>query len=168
VGAQPTSSFADFVEAELPRLLGFARALTADDHDASDLVQDGLVRMARRWTSIRADGNPAGYARTVLVRLNIDRLRGLRREFPVAAVPDRPCIQAHTDAVPGWLVAAMRSLTPRQRTAIVLRYVDDLDVRSIAQAMECSVGTAKSHLSRGRDELRRRAAIAMREDQQHG
>ena len=56
-----------------------------------------------------------------------------------------------------WMLAALRSLPPRQRTALVLRYVDDLDLRGIAAAMGCSVGTAKSHVSRGLAALRLRA-----------
>ena len=39
-----------------------------------------------------------------------------------------------------------RSLTPRQRTSLALRYVEDLDVRTIAQRMGCSEGTVKSQL----------------------
>jgi DNA-directed RNA polymerase specialized sigma24 family protein len=45
-------------------------------------------------------------------------------------------------------------LTPRQRTAVVLRFVDDLALAGIAREMGCSLGTAKSHLSRGPQRLR--------------
>jgi RNA polymerase sigma-70 factor (sigma-E family) len=150
-------SFDEFAVAELPRLLGRARALTADEHDAWDLVQDCLVRIHRNWSRIDADGNPAGYAHTVLVRLNIDRLRRLRRELPSRSIPETAIEPTHRPEPEAWLVEAMRALTPRQRTAIVLRYVDDLDIAGVARAMDCSVGTAKSHLSRAREELRRHA-----------
>jgi RNA polymerase sigma-70 factor (sigma-E family) len=148
--------FEAFVDAQLPPLLGYARALSGNGHDAWDLVQECLVRMGARWSRIDRDGNPAAYARTTLVRLNIDRMRRGGRERLSEAVPD--C--GAEDAVPGldpWLLAALRSLPPRQRTALVLRYVDDLDHRGIAAAMGCSVGTAKSHVSRGLAVLRTRA-----------
>ena len=57
----------------------------------------------------------------------------------------------------GWLVEALTTLTPRQRTALALGYVEDLDVRSIADRMRCSEGTVKSQLSRGTQRLREHA-----------
>ena len=57
----------------------------------------------------------------------------------------------------GWLVDALRTLTPRQRTSLALRYVEDLDLRAIAARMGCSEGTVKSQLSRGTERLREHA-----------
>jgi len=148
--------FEGFVEAQLPGLLGYARALSGNDHDAWDLVQECLVRMGARWSRIDRDGNPAAYARTALVRLNIDRLRRRGRERPMELVPEAG-VEHLVPGVDPWMLAALRSLPPRQRTALVLRYVDDLDLRGIAAAMGCSVGTAKSQVSRGLAALRLRA-----------
>lgn len=147
-------SFADFVDGQLPALLGYARALTGDDADAWDLVQEALVRVGTRWERVDRDGNPAGYVRTTLVRLNIDRHRRLRREDLRAVPPDRVVIETPNLEIEPWLLEALRSLPARQRTALVLRYVDDLDLQRIADAMGCSVGTVKSQLSRGRAVLR--------------
>jgi RNA polymerase sigma-70 factor (sigma-E family) len=150
-------TFEEFAAAELPRLLGLARALTPNSHDAWDLVNDTLARASLRWRSIERGSNPAAYVRTMMVRLNIDRIRRLRREWLTSEPPE----QAYEDVLPGgvepWLAEAMAALTTRQRTAVTLRFVDDLDVTSIAREMDCAVGTAKSHLSRGLAELRRHA-----------
>jgi RNA polymerase sigma-70 factor (sigma-E family) len=145
--------FERFAEAELPRLLGFGRALTGTHHDAWDLAQEALARIGLRWSRFSRDGNPAAYVRTTMVRLNIDRLRRLRRETPVERIPDYLVIDSAGGPVDPWLVAALATLTPKQRTAVVLRYVLDLDLAGIAREMECAVGTAKSHLSRGLDRL---------------
>jgi len=149
-----SSEFEAFVDGELARLLGYARVLTGNDHDAWDLVQEGLVRVGLRWGRIERTGNPAAYVRTTLVRLNIDRLRRRGREHPVAAPPDIAMAVRLPEGVDAWLVEALASLTPRQRTAVALRFVDDLDVAGVAAAMGCSAGTAKSHLSRGLQRLR--------------
>ena len=148
------ASFTAFVDAELPRLLGYARVLTRDEHDAWDLTQEALARVGLRWSRIDAKGNPGGYARTVLVRLNIDRLRHLRREHPRGRLPEVAIEDRYAADVAPWLVAGLAGLTPRQRTAVVLRFVDDLDMAGIAAEMHCSLGTAKSHLSRGLQRLR--------------
>ena len=113
--------------------------------------------MGERWGRTRFD-EPAAYARTVMVRLNIDRIRRLRRELPLLGGPRRvePPVEVvgETEA---WLVEALATLSPRQRTALALRYVEDLDVRGIAARMGCSEGTVKSQLSRGTERLREHA-----------
>lgn len=152
-----SESFDGFVDAAAPRLLGLAHALTGNPHDAWDLTQETLARVGLRWKHIDRSDNPHAYARTAMVRLNIDRLRQLRRERPWADVPDTPAEETRNDGLDTWLVDGLASLSPRQRTAIVLRYADDLDVSTIAEQMRCSVGTAKSHLSRGLARLRAEA-----------
>jgi RNA polymerase sigma-70 factor (sigma-E family) len=151
---EPT--FEDFVAADSRRLLVLAFALTGNTHDAWDLTQETLARMAEKWTRVRTDHG--AYARTVMVRLNIDRVRRLRRELPFGQPPDRPTPPVRlTGEVDAWLVDGLAALSPKQRTALALRYVEDLDVAGIAERMGCSIGTASSHLSRGTERLRAHA-----------
>jgi RNA polymerase sigma factor (sigma-70 family) len=56
-----------------------------------------------------------------------------------------------------WLDAALARLPARQRAAVALAYLEDLPVDDIAKALGCAVSTAKTHLARGRDALRRAA-----------
>ena len=156
MGPVSESGFAEFAAAQSRPLLGLAHALTANPHDAWDLTQETLVRMGERWGRMHFD-EPAAYARTVMVRLNIDRLRRLRRELLTPDRADRPAPVISVGELDSWLIEALRTLTPRQRTALALRYVEDLDVRTIAQRMGCSEGTVKSQLSRGTERLREHA-----------
>ena len=151
-------SFDDFSAAQMRRLLGFAYTLTGNQHDAWDLTQETLARVGERWRKVR--DNPAAYARTIMVRLNIDRIRHVQRVRPVQETPDRahePVVVGEVDA---WLVEALATLSARQRTAVALRHVEDLDVRQIADRMGCTEGTARSHLSRGTERLREYARAA--------
>lgn len=150
------AGFDEFAEAETPRLLGLAYALTGNQHDAWDLVQEALVRVGLRWRRL-ADENPGGYARTVVVRLNVDRGRRLRRELLGGAVPEQPAPVELTQEIAPWLLDALAELTPQQRAVVVLRVLDDLDHAGIAERLGCSVGTARSHLSRGLVRMRERA-----------
>ena len=129
------TDFADFAAVQSGPLLGFAHALTADPHDAWDLTQETLARMGERWGRSRFD-EPAAYARTVMVRLNIDRIRRLRRELPLlgGGSDDAP-VGVVGDELDGWLLEALATLSTRQRAALALRYVEDLDVRGIAERM---------------------------------
>lgn len=148
--------FQEFVATQTRPLLGLAHALTADPHDAWDLTQETLARLGERWGRTRFD-EPAAYARTVMTRLNIDRIRRLRRELPLPVHREERAPADLVGELDGWLVEALATLSPRQRTALALRYVEDLDVRGIAERMGCSEGTVKSQLSRGTERLRKHA-----------
>lgn len=158
------ASFEEFVQVELPRLLGLAHALTGNNHDAWDLAQEALTRVGLHWSRIDTGGNPSAYARTTLVRLNVDRIRRLRREIFSDRVPDTGVEDRYAVAIAPWLLQAMNALTPSQRTAVVLRFTDDLDAAGIAREMGCSTGTARSHLSRGLQRLRDRANAVVTSD----
>ena len=166
----PTGSYDDFAVAEMPRLLGLALALTGDRHDAWDLTQETLARVGERWRSVHTQ--PGAYARTVMVRLNIDRIRRLRRELLPGSTPDQTVDVPLPEGAPAWLIEALATLSPRQRTALALRHVEDLDIAGVAERMGCSLGTAKSHLSRGTERLREHAAAAgitsASQEDQHG
>ena len=128
-------------------LLRTAVLLTGDHHRAEDLVQEALTKVAVRWRRL-SDANPEAYARQVMVHANISWWRKHRRETVVApsdTVPD-PSVPAGDAAVDRRLLldAALATLTPRQRTVVVLRYYDDLSQRDAADAMGVSVGTVKS------------------------
>ena len=151
-----SEGFAEFSNAQARPLLGLAHALTANPHDAWDLTQETLARIGERWARTRFD-EPAAYARTVMVRLNIDRIRRLKRELPLLVRSEPSAPVEVVGELDEWLVEALATLTPRQRTALALRYVEDLDVRAIAQRMGCSEGTVKSQLSRGTERLREHA-----------
>lgn len=63
---------------------------------------------------------------------------------------DRHSAEVVRDAV----LAALRELPPRQRAAVVLRYLEDLPVAEVARALDCSEGNVKSSVSRGLTRLR--------------
>ena len=164
-GRAPTSQEFDlFVADNADGLLRSAYLIAWDLNDAEDLVQECLLKVARRWPRVRKMEHPSAYARIVLVHLALDegKRRNRRRSElgPSAAAQldereDEGAIriigrvEASTD-----LLQALAQLPPRQRVALVLRYFEDLSEAEVAAAMECSVGTVKSTTSRALDRLR--------------
>jgi RNA polymerase sigma-70 factor (sigma-E family) len=146
--------FDDFVRSRSTGLLRVAYLLTGDRHSAEDLVQEVLEQMYVRWRRIR--GAPEAYARRALVNraTNRWRTRGRHPEAPLAhhdvAEPDPSEDIVVRDAV----VEALRGLPPRQRAAVILRYLDDLPVAEVARTLDCSEGNVKSSTSRGLERLR--------------
>jgi len=89
----------------------------------------------------------------VLLRESITRWRRRRwREVPVEQLPE----VAHDDRLDERLALrkALRGLAPRQRTAVVLRYYEQLTERETAALMGCSVGAVKSQTHAGLARLR--------------
>lgn len=151
-------AFDDWVAARGPSLLRFAYVVTGSQHAAEDAVQDALARACERWSKVSRTMDPDTYVRRMIVNAHISRWRRTRRESPVEAVlaadpqPDHADRLGTDDAV--WSVC--RTLPPRQRAAVVLRFYEDLDYPEIAAALGCSEVTVRSHVHRALAALRTR------------
>jgi RNA polymerase sigma-70 factor (sigma-E family) len=155
------SSFREYVAARGPALSRVAFLLTGTHADADDLVQQALANAYVRWSHIVRLDSPDAYVRRIMANQNVSWWRSRRRErltdhTPDVAVPDSAAAHASTQLVR----AAVRSLPPRQRAAVVFRYYEDLDDAAIAAALGCSVATVRSQISRALATLRGHADFA--------
>ncbi|UNX54844.1 SigE family RNA polymerase sigma factor [Georgenia sp. TF02-10] len=147
--------FEVFFRSHGPALLRTAVLLSAGDrHAGEDLLQDALESCLRHWGSRKIEF-PAAYVRTTMARL-AQRRRLSGRFLPLtnpegSRVVDEMVQVDQRDV----LLAGLRSLAPRQRVAVVLRYWEGLTEAETAEAMGCSVGTVKSQTHRGLHTLRR-------------
>ena len=139
-------AYADFARTHLPWLARTAAALTGSRHTGDDAAQEALVRAYVHWRRVSAADDPRAYLRRILVRCVLDAARrSSRREVPTerpldGAAPDVSGTHAEADR----LARALRLLAPRQRQCVVLRFVEDLDVRQTAELLGISEGTVKS------------------------
>ncbi|MET7747753.1 SigE family RNA polymerase sigma factor [Micromonospora sp. NPDC005367] len=148
------TEFDDFVRARSVSLLRVAYLLTGDQHAAEDLLQEVLEQLYVRWRHVQT--TPEGYARRALVNRAANRWRRRSRR-PEQALRDVDRVeQDHADdvALREAVIAALLTLPPRQRAAVVLRYLEDLSVADVATALACSEGAVKSQASRGLARLR--------------
>ena len=134
----------------------FAYFLCGDRDLAQDLVQEAFVRVAGRPTHIRGVHDIDAYLRKVVVNLYTSSLRRRRVErawlarresTPSVAGPDQV---AERDAM--W--RALQGLPRRQRTAIVLRFYEDLSEQAAADALGCSKRALNSLVVRALTTLR--------------
>lgn len=143
--------FDEFVTANTDGLLRAAYLIVWDLHEAEDLVQETLLKTAKRWPKVRRMDHPVAYARRILVNEALGgstRRTRARAELNGATTPERAAHDTppseHDD-----LLQALHELPPRQRAALVLRYFLDLPETEVAAAMGVSLGTVKSTTSRG-------------------
>ena len=152
---QPVAVLEDLLNVRGEQLLRAAIMLAGSHADGEDLLQGALERVYRHWG--RIDGDPEGYLRRTLYHLATDGWRRKRAWRARLGLLGRPETQPDgTDAVDNrdQLLRLLRELPPRQRTAIVVRYWEELTEAQAAQAMGCSTGTVKSATSRGMRKLR--------------
>lgn len=123
---------------------------------ADELAQDALVRVIEHWPQVSAMGNPEGWAYRVAFNLARSRLRRRLAERRAHDRSGRPATTSWNVDVASVLSvrAAVASLAPRQRQAVVLRYYADLPLAGVAEAMGCQTGTVKAHLHQALATLR--------------
>ncbi len=136
-----------------------AYLLTGDRAVAEDLVQDAFVRLAGRLVHLRDPDAFDAYLRTTVVNLTRSHFRRkrvennyLERQRTIAAAPTAAPARPVEDREDLW--AALATLSPRQRAAVVLRFYEDLSEAEVAQILHCAPGTVKSLVSRGLSRLR--------------
>lgn len=155
--SEDEAAFTAWARARQPALLRSAYLLTLDHGRAEDLVQEVLVKVARRWARFR-DDPPDGYARTILVHDNVSWWRKHRREHPTDVLPE----VADTGGLDrseraALLHQALAVLTAKQRAVVVLRYYEDLTEAQAADALGVGVGTVKSQTHAALHRLREQA-----------
>jgi RNA polymerase sigma-70 factor (sigma-E family) len=149
-------AFSDFASARSGSLFRLAYLLMGDYQLAQDLVQESLTKTYVAWHRLREVQNADAYTRRVIVTTSISwRRRRSFRERPTETVPDRGVPDAASflpEQTDLWV--AVRGLPPRQRTAVVLRYCEDLSEAQTAELMGCSVGSVKKQVSVALGKLR--------------
>ncbi len=160
IEAQPStgSTLDAFAQAEGQALLRFAFLLTGGNAAASeDLVQTVLLRLVDRGIDDLAD--PRTYARRAV--LNEHRSGGRRVRTHLRALPRlRGAGPATTDPTSAAgdrldVFTALRSLSDRERAAVVLRYYEDRTDPDIAEILGCSRATVRSLVHRAIPKLKR-------------
>ncbi|MGE5718726.1 MAG: SigE family RNA polymerase sigma factor [Nocardioidaceae bacterium] len=151
------AAFVEFAEAVRGKLRRTAYLLCGDWDQASDHVQEGLIRVYVAWPRLTRAGREYAYARKAVVSAFLDHSRR-RSSTEVPAEPDRdvPSGQdiAESVALRTALMSALTGLPSRQRACVVLRFFDDLSVADTAAVLGCTEGTVKSQTSRALASLR--------------
>jgi RNA polymerase sigma-70 factor (sigma-E family) len=148
-------TFIAFVATRSGRLIAHAELLCGHHEQARDIVQTVLVRAYRRWRHIEHD-DPYGYMHRAVTNAVTDwwRTAHQRHEEPVDVLPDSQVGPDDAFEDRRALLDALDRLTSRERTIVVLRYLDDCSERDTAETLGVSLGTVKSTCSRALRKLR--------------
>ena len=138
----------------------------ADADAASEVTQQVFLKLMREMTRFRGDAAFSTWLYRLVVNACVDRSRSRRRDAvgEDPAVLDRMATHpSHEEFFARREVAesvqhAIAALPGKLRAAILLRYFEDLSYADMAAALNCSIGTVASRLSRGHRLLAKRLA----------
>lgn len=137
-------------------IYGFVASRCGDRTAAEDVTAQVYVDAARAFADGKGPEVDAPWLVAVARRRLIDHWRRAdsRRRRVAAILHERP-VAAVADVEDERVARALADLPERQRAALVLRYMDDLSVGEVAEALELSYRAAESVLARGRASFRR-------------
>jgi RNA polymerase sigma-70 factor (ECF subfamily) len=163
------AAWEDLIKIHTRRVYGICYRFTGSDHSAQDLTQEVFLRVFRSLKSFRAgEGSFTVWLGRLTRNLLIDHYRRNKMERATSSIEEQlPMIEERTAAMSrteGMLAgreagealqAALAKLSPELRETVILRDLEELEYREIAQVLNVPEGTVKSRLNRGRAELAR-------------
>jgi RNA polymerase sigma-70 factor (sigma-E family) len=139
-------------------LVRLAALLVHDTDVAEELVQDSFVAMHAAWRKLANNDRALAYLYQAVVALSrsVPRHRTVAGKIPTELAPGTPAVNpvAINELEHPAILAALRTLAPRQREVLALLYYADLTEAQTASAMRISKGAVKSHTAQAISSLR--------------
>lgn len=163
VRAGNRAAFGILVERYQDRMMAYAVHMGCDHDEAADVVQDGFVRAYRHLGRCGDPHRFAGWLFRIVSNVCRSRLRRgrkrrtLRVEGLAAALPtDSPDPEARAEsaATRAEVTAALAKVSPEQREALVLKYLEGRSLGEMSELTGASPSALKMRLKRGREALR--------------
>jgi RNA polymerase sigma factor (sigma-70 family) len=146
--------FADFLEEHRGTVYRFLMAAVGSD-GVDDCFQETFVAALRAYPRLTDASRLDRWILRIASRKAIDHHRAAgRRPIPSAELPDRPAGPGGQPELDGDLRAAVSSLPPKQRVAVVHRHVLDRSYPDVAEAMGISEEAARANVYQGVKRLR--------------
>jgi RNA polymerase sigma-70 factor (ECF subfamily) len=150
-----TESFETFFRREFRAVLGLAVVLSGSVSVAEEITQEAFLATFRAWERVSVFENPEAWVRRIVANRSVSRFRrrvvearALLRLSPRGVDLDGLAVEVSLDV---W--QAVRQLPHRQAQVIALTYLLDLPRRGVAEVLDCSEETVKTHLDRARQTL---------------
>jgi len=151
----------DALETHMRRMFRLIYRIVGNVPDAQDLTQDALLKALGRREQLKDDRKAVQWLNRIAVNTALDFVRKRSRvafeeieAAPPASVasPEQETLRAGTRT---WIEAGLKLLSARERTALLLRDVEQMPAAEVAKVMGCSTATVRSHIANARVKFRR-------------
>ncbi len=164
-------AFGEIVELYKDRIFWLCYRMLGNRHEAEDISQEAFVRAYVNIESFKMNRKFSTWLYRIATNLCIDRIRKKKPDFFLDAEIDGtegltlysqlateekgPDVAVETLELQEIVQREILRLSDKYRAVIVLRYIDDLSLKEIAEVLEMPLGTVKTRLHRGREALRK-------------
>jgi RNA polymerase sigma-70 factor (ECF subfamily) len=150
-----------FVSDNLRRIFLQIYRIVGNTADAQDLTQEAFIKALQRQEQLKDEEKASHWLSRIATNTAIDFLRrhgrvthcevDVHTESPDESPEDLLLRSEHRD----YLEDGLRLLTARERAAIMLRDVEGCSAEEVAERLDCSKATVRSHIANARIKLRR-------------
>ncbi|UOE94296.1 MULTISPECIES: RNA polymerase sigma factor SigW [Bacillaceae] len=165
-------AFSELVELYKDKVYQISYRMVGNVHEAQDIAQEAFLRAYTNLDSFDTSKKFSTWLFRIATNLSIDRLRkrkpdfyleetikgseGLTVESQIAAEQELPEDQLVMMEMQEWIQAEINELPPKYRSAIILKYIEDLSLKEISDILNLPISTVKTRVHRGREALRKR------------
>jgi len=160
-------AFTQLVEAHSERAIALAWRLVGHREDAEEIAQEAFLRLYHALATFRGESSVATWLYRTVSRLAIDHLRreqlkkrlfffrsneASERPDPLETAADpstnSPLDRLLAKEVANRMQLVLNQLPPQQKAVFVLRHLEELSLKEIAETLNLEEGTVKAHLHR--------------------
>ncbi|MBP3953372.1 RNA polymerase sigma factor SigW [Bacillus suaedae] len=165
-------AFAEIVELFKDKVYQISYRLTGNVHEAQDIAQEAFLRAYTNIDRYDIDRKFSTWLFRITTNVAIDRLRkkkpdfylqeevkgmsGMTLESQFSTDEELPEDQVITREMQNWVQDEINKLPVKYRTAIILKYIEDLSINEISEILDMPASTVKTRIHRGREALRKR------------
>ncbi|MFK3937537.1 RNA polymerase sigma factor SigW [Alkalihalobacillus sp. NPDC078783] len=167
-----TESFGELVELFKDKVYQVAYRMVGHPQEAQDVAQEAFLRAYTNLDKFDMDRKFSTWLFRIATNVAIDRLRkkkpdfyledkvkgteGLTYESQLAADQELPEDQVVNLEMQEWIQSEINQLPLKYRSAVILKYIEDLSLKEISEILDMPISTVKTRIHRGREALRKR------------
>lgn len=141
------------------RLAASAYRVLRSESEAADVLQNAMIRIWENRQALATHANPTAWMLRIVLNATYEHLRRRRdqpHELEAASILVADDDALSHDESRCRVLKELATLSPQQAEAVMLRLVEELSYEEVADALGCSLATARVHVNRGREKLRDR------------
>ncbi len=149
--------FAAAVDTHKAMVYSIAWNFLHNRNTAEEVAQDVFLQLHKNWKAIQSPDHLLFWLRKTATHRSIDAARKRRAKAEVTLEEtDEPTVleRVQDTMLSAYLARMVSTLSENQRSALILRYQEDMEVDEIAKVLDLNANTVKTHIARGLERLR--------------